>query len=76
VVLEQALKRRWRHLAEERIEDVKPVIPLGKRFWALSKRERRPIDDLFAGEQVRELILGSNSAMRGTRLRLSTPPTG
>jgi uncharacterized protein (DUF2252 family) len=30
LVLEQALKRRWRHLAEERIEDVKPTIPLGR----------------------------------------------
>ena len=35
IVLAQALKREWRHLAEERIEDVKPTIPLGERFWAL-----------------------------------------
>ena len=30
-VLEQARRRRWHHLAEERIEYVKPEIPLGKR---------------------------------------------
>ena len=32
-VLELAGRRRWHHLAEERIEDVRPEIPLGKRFW-------------------------------------------
>jgi uncharacterized protein (DUF2252 family) len=31
-VLKRALKRRWCHLAEERIEDVKPQIPMGKRL--------------------------------------------
>src|ERR1700689_3107887 len=35
-VLKRALKRKWHHLAEERIEDVTPVIPLGKCFWPLS----------------------------------------
>ena len=28
-VLDQAYRRKWHHLAEERIEDVKPQIPLG-----------------------------------------------
>jgi uncharacterized protein (DUF2252 family) len=58
MVLEQALKRRWRHLAKERIEDVKPTIPIGKRFWTLSKEERRGIADLLDSESVRDLILG------------------
>jgi hypothetical protein len=30
-VIKRALERRWRHLAEERIEDVRPKIPMGKR---------------------------------------------
>src|SRR5581483_6145670 len=55
-VLKQALKRRWRHLAEERIEDVKPSIPLGKSFWTLSHREKREISRLFDSENVRKLI--------------------
>ena len=42
-VLKRAFRRRWRHLAEERIEDVKPEIPLGKRFWPLSDEERAAI---------------------------------
>jgi uncharacterized protein (DUF2252 family) len=41
IVLKRSLNREWRHLAEERIEDVKPAIPLGERFWALSPQEKR-----------------------------------
>ncbi len=55
-VLKQALKRKWRHLAEERIENVKPSIPLGKCFWVLSKSEKRDITNLFRSEDVRKLI--------------------
>ena len=47
VILKQATRREWRHLAEERIEDVKPTIPLGKRFWALSALEKSEIQRLF-----------------------------
>jgi uncharacterized protein (DUF2252 family) len=35
LVMREAKERGWRHLAEERIEDVKPEIPLGKKFWKL-----------------------------------------
>jgi uncharacterized protein (DUF2252 family) len=55
-VLKEALKRRWRHLAEERIENLKPSIPLGKCFWILTKSEKRDIDRLFRSEDVRKLI--------------------
>jgi uncharacterized protein (DUF2252 family) len=56
LVMKQALNRKWRHLAEERIEDVKPTIPRGPRFWELSSAERAGIDSLFAEEDVRKLI--------------------
>jgi uncharacterized protein (DUF2252 family) len=55
-VLRRALKRRWHHLAEERIEDVTPVIPLGKCFWPLSPAEKREIQDIFNVAEVRQLI--------------------
>jgi uncharacterized protein (DUF2252 family) len=57
VALEQSRRRRWHHLAEERIEDVKPEIPLGKRFWALEKNERASIEKLFQNEEVIAKIL-------------------
>jgi uncharacterized protein (DUF2252 family) len=47
VVMKEAVRRSWRHLAEERIEDLEPTIPLGPRFWPLAKRERREIGELF-----------------------------
>ena len=56
LVMQQALHRKWRNLAEERIEDVRPQIPLGARFWTLTKHEKAEIDRLFAQEDVRKLI--------------------
>jgi uncharacterized protein (DUF2252 family) len=55
-VLRQAESREWRHLAQERIENVKPSIPLGERFWALSEEERQEIATLFESEEARKLI--------------------
>jgi uncharacterized protein (DUF2252 family) len=55
-ILKQSTRREWRHLAEERIEDVKPTIPLGDRFWALSDEEKTEIENLFEAEPVRKLI--------------------
>ena len=55
-LVQLSLKRRWRHLAEERMEDVKPVLPLGSKFWALSEEERTGLDTLFASEAVTEMV--------------------
>jgi uncharacterized protein (DUF2252 family) len=55
-VLHQAANREWKHLAQERIEDVKPTIPLGERFWALSDQEKEEITKLFETEEARKLI--------------------
>jgi uncharacterized protein (DUF2252 family) len=56
LVMRQALNRKWKHLAEERIENVRPHIPLGSRFWTLSNSERSEIERLFAQEDVHNLI--------------------
>jgi uncharacterized protein (DUF2252 family) len=56
VVMRQAMNRSWRKLAEERIQDVRPTIPLGKRFWPLSPEERRSIQRLFDTERLRKLV--------------------
>jgi uncharacterized protein (DUF2252 family) len=57
-VLRQALRRRWKHLARERIEDARPTIPLGKRFWPLSEGERAALDALAGDEGLRKLVTG------------------
>jgi uncharacterized protein (DUF2252 family) len=51
-----ALRRQWRHLAEERIEDASPTIPIGKSFWPLLKSERAAIESLFRQESLRALL--------------------
>ncbi len=55
-VIQQAMRRRWQHLAEERIEDVTPTIPLGRRFWALAPEERKAIDHLFTSPEAAGLL--------------------
>jgi uncharacterized protein (DUF2252 family) len=55
-VLRRALKRKWRHLAEERIEDVSPVISLGRCFWPLSAAEKIEIRRIFKTKEVRKLV--------------------
>jgi len=58
LVLKRALGRRWRHLAEERIQDVRPRIPLGRKFWKLEAGERDEIAALFEQEAIRDMVTG------------------
>ena len=55
VVMREATSRSWKELARERIDDPKPTIPLGKRFWPLSADEMRAVQTLFDMERLREL---------------------
>jgi uncharacterized protein (DUF2252 family) len=56
LVLKEALSRKWRHLATERIEDVRPSIPQGRKFWALSKKEHDEISRLFESKEAKMLV--------------------
>ena len=55
MIMRKAAKRTWKHLARERIEDIAPIIPLGKCFWPLSKEERKAIESLFEIKMVSNL---------------------
>jgi uncharacterized protein (DUF2252 family) len=55
-VMRSALNRRWRHLAEERIEDVTPHIPLGSKFWPLTKEERNQLKAMFEDQKERDFL--------------------
>ena len=54
-VLKKAEKRTWTHLAKERLEDTEPTIPLSKRFWPITTRERAGIRKMMATEEIRRL---------------------
>ena len=55
LIMRRAVKRSWKHLALERIEDIRPKIPLGRRFWPLSKTEQKDIDALFQVDAIASL---------------------
>jgi uncharacterized protein (DUF2252 family) len=70
VLLKKAVRRRWKHLAEERIDGVSPDIPLGERFWALSRQEKTEISELFAAEPVRKLITSLHSRKSDAEIKV------
>lgn len=70
LVLKQALNRKWRHLANERIDNPKPTIPLGKRFWPLTKKERREIERIFRMDEAHRLITSLRSRKDGDDVRV------
>ena len=50
-------QRTWTQLAEERIADTSPTIPLGKNFWPLSKLEYRVVQELFESRAAQRLAI-------------------
>jgi len=69
-VRRRALGRRWKHLAKERLTDVEPHIPLGKKFWALEDGERKALHALFAEGAVQQTILSLNDRDEDDKVRL------
>jgi uncharacterized protein (DUF2252 family) len=53
IAMRRSLSRSWKQLAKDRIEDINPTIPLGKRFWPLGKEEKLEIQKtLSAGRRT------------------------
>ncbi len=55
-LVEQATRRRWEHLAQERLDRVEPRLPLGKRFWPLSAEERAAVEALVGARETQTLV--------------------
>jgi uncharacterized protein (DUF2252 family) len=49
------LRRSWKQPAKDRIEDINPTIPLGRRFWPLVRDEKLDVQKLFQREEIRHL---------------------
>ncbi|MCZ2497957.1 DUF2252 domain-containing protein [Xylophilus sp. Kf1] len=56
VALKTAQQRTWKHLARERTRGRTVGIPLGKRFWPVSDKERAAIHGLFDEEVISALV--------------------
>jgi uncharacterized protein (DUF2252 family) len=69
-LLDRSVRRRWRHLAAERLDTVKPVLPLGKKFWALTKTEQLALPVLFDDPAVHDMITAFQSRDRKDRVEL------
>ena len=69
-LIERSVRRRWRDLATERLETVKPVVPLGKKFWALTTEERTALGALFEQDSVRALLTKLQSRDSGDPVSL------
>ena len=70
LILKRALKRRWHHLATDRIKDASPTIPLGARYWPLSATERKEMKQLFQVTEIRKLVTGLSSRGEGDEVTL------
>ena len=55
VVMREAVRRSWKHLARERLDDTQPAIPFGTRFWPVNGEERAEIEALFQKETIAQL---------------------
>jgi uncharacterized protein (DUF2252 family) len=64
------MNRTWKHLARERLEDVKPSIPRGERFWAISRDEQKAIEGLFDGETARQLVASLKARSDGAKIEV------
>ena len=69
-VMRGALNRKWRHLAEERIENVKPNIPLGPKFWPLTADEDKQLLTLIETGEARDAIRILSRGEKGERVRV------
>jgi uncharacterized protein (DUF2252 family) len=59
--MKQSLGRSWKQLARERLENVKPTIPLGSKFWPLSTGEKSDVKALFKTAALRQLAVSLRS---------------
>lgn len=68
--MRSAVQRTWKHLAEERIEDMRPTIPLGKHFWPLAKDERQALKALCATDEIHALVTALKGRSRDDSVEL------
>ncbi len=70
VVAKKAAAASWKTLARERIEDTRPTIPLGRKFWPISKDEERDIEKLFGDDEMHKLATMLRSRDDDARVKL------
>ena len=69
-LLAMSMRRRWRHLAADRLETGDPVFPLGRKFWVLGAEERDALGDLFAADELRRMVTRLQGRGEGDSIRV------
>jgi uncharacterized protein (DUF2252 family) len=69
-IVHLALRRRWKNLANERIDDPRPRIPRGARFWDLSPAECTELESLFERPDIRRLMTSLSSRADDAKVRI------
>jgi uncharacterized protein (DUF2252 family) len=64
-----AARRSWKHLADERIEG-QAALPIGTRFWPLSREERLEVEKLFKRRDLQDLASSLRDAGRSSKIRV------
>jgi uncharacterized protein (DUF2252 family) len=59
--MKQSKGRSWKHLARERLKNIKPTIPLGSKFWPLASGEKTDVKELFETSALRHLAVSLRS---------------
>ena len=67
-LLSTAAGRSWRHLARERLGNPAPDIPVGRRFWNLTKDEDEAVGKLFEKRSVSRLATLLSSTSEDSRV--------
>jgi uncharacterized protein (DUF2252 family) len=70
VVMRKAMSRTWKHLARERLRDLRPNIPKGERFWPLAKREAAALAQLFDRSDVSQLVTTLKSRPKDSKIEV------
>jgi uncharacterized protein (DUF2252 family) len=70
LVSKQAAAGTWKTLAQDRIEDTRPTIPLGRRFWPITKDEQQKIETLFDSDEMHKLATMLRSRDDDARVKL------
>src|ERR1700753_367573 len=70
LVSKQAASASWETLAKERIEDVRPTLPIGRRSWPLTQTEAREIEKLCESKEIQRLATMLRSRKDNARVKL------
>lgn len=68
--LKQSRLANWRTLANNRLKRPRPSIPLGDRYWPLSRQEAKSVKALFEDGAIQELVVNLRGRDSDARVKL------